>query len=104
MVHKSSSVTLRSGVNHPKLYQMNTVDENIIATTKKRNNFNTNFQYCDSNIELFSIAPCKVFTLNPHCILFGISSFLIALSLVIALPTIAIALKGDSKKITVTFR
>ena len=35
------------------------------------------FQYCDSNIGLFSIAPCKVITLNPFCILFGISSLLL---------------------------
>ena len=25
-------------------------------------------QYCDSNIGLFTIAPCKVITLNPFCI------------------------------------
>ena len=76
------------------------------------------FQYCDSNIGLFSIVPSKVITLNPLCILFGISSFsllfLVKLSLlihfasflvsvlcffsdgflskVIALPTIAIAI------------
>ena len=31
------------------------------------------FQYCDSNVGLFSNAPCKVITLNPFCILFGIS-------------------------------
>ena len=36
----------------------------------------SNFQFCDSNIGLFSIAPCKVITLDPHCILFGISSLL----------------------------
>ena len=30
----------------------------------------SNFQYCDSNIGLFSIAPCKVIILNPLCILF----------------------------------
>ena len=34
----------------------------------------SNFQYCDSNIGLFSIAHCKVVTLNPLCSLFGISS------------------------------
>ena len=28
------------------------------------------FQHCDSNIGLFSIAPYKVITLNPLCILF----------------------------------
>ena len=35
------------------------------------------FQYYDSNIGLFSIAPWKVITLNPLCILFGISSLLL---------------------------
>ena len=44
-----------------------------------------NYQYWDSNIELFSIAPCKVFTLNPLCIFFGISSFLMALFLKLSL-------------------
>ena len=67
------------------------------------------FQYCDSNIGTFTIAPCKVITLNLLYFIYGISSlllFLIALSKVIALPTIAIAivqaLRGDSKKISVT--
>ena len=32
----------------------------------------SNFQYCDSLIWLFSIAPCKIIPLNPLCILFGI--------------------------------
>ena len=41
------------------------------------------FQYCDSNIGLFSIAPCNVITLNPICILFG--SFLMALFLKLSL-------------------
>ena len=52
-------------------------------------------QYCDSNIGLFSIAPCKIITLNPVCILFGNSSLLIfygSLSKFIALPTIAITI------------
>ena len=35
------------------------------------------FQYCDSNIRLFSIAPCKVITLNPFKILFDISALLL---------------------------
>ena len=35
------------------------------------------FQYCDSNIGFFSIAPCKVITLNLLCILFGNSSLLL---------------------------
>ena len=38
---------------------------------------NSNFQYYDNNIGLFSIAPCKVITLNPLYILFGISSLLL---------------------------
>ena len=63
------------------------------------------FQYCDSKIELFSIAPCKVITLNPLCILFGISSllFLMALSPKLSLFQLTrqqqlvlfLALKGD---------
>ena len=30
----------------------------------------SNFQYCDSNIGLFSFAPCKVITLNPFASFF----------------------------------
>ena len=37
----------------------------------------SNVQYCYRNIGLFSIAPCKVITLNPLCIPFGISSLLL---------------------------
>jgi hypothetical protein len=65
----------------------------------------SNFQYCDNNIELFSIAAFKVITLNTLCILFvSVICFFFdgSLSKVIALPTNA--LKGDSKNITVTFR
>ena len=73
------------------------------------------FQYCDSNIGLFSIAPCKVITLNPLCILFWyqfFASFLMALSPKLSLFQLSrqrqlslfLALKGDSEKITVTFR
>ena len=43
------------------------------------------FQYCDSNIGLFLISPCRVITLNPLCILFGISSFLMGLFLKLSL-------------------
>ena len=53
------------------------------------------FQYCDSNIGLFSIATCKVITLNPFCILLvSVLCFFFdaSLSKVIALPTIAIAI------------
>ena len=53
------------------------------------------FQYCDSNIGLFSIAACKVITLYPLSIFFWyhfFASFLTALSKIIALPTIAIAI------------
>ena len=62
-------------------------------------------QYCDSNIGLFSIAPCKVITLNPLCILFGISSLLLfdcSLSKVIALPTFSI-LKAIAKRLPLLF-
>jgi hypothetical protein len=58
-----------------------TVGENIIATTKIRNNYAAikSFisQYCDRNIGLFYIISCKVITLNPLCILFGISTLLL---------------------------
>ena len=61
--------------------EYNTAGENIIATTKIRNNYGAIqsfiFQYCDSNIGLYSIAPSKVITLNPLCILFGFSSLLL---------------------------
>ena len=85
--------------------------ENTIATTKIRNNYapskHSFFQYCDSNIGLFSIAPCIVklsllslfapFLVSVLCFFFD--GFL---SKAIALPTIAIsivvALKGDSEK------
>ena len=57
-----------------------TVGENSIATNKIRNNIvHLNVQYYDSNIELFSIASCKVITLNPLSILFGISSLFLFL-------------------------
>ena len=73
------------------------------------------FQYCESNIRLFSIAPCKVITLLTLFASFFLSVLCFffdgSLSKVIALLTIAIAivvalsrLKGDSEKITVTFR
>ena len=52
-----------------------TVDENIIATIKMWNNFFYPSKY--RNIGLFSLAPCKVITLNHPCILFGISSLLL---------------------------
>ena len=74
---------------------ISTVGENIIDTTKIRNNHG----------ELFFIASCKVITLNPLCILFGISSLLLfdgSLSKVIAFLTIVtakvFALKGVSEK------
>ena len=53
------------------------------------------FQDYYSNIGLFSIAPYKVIALNLRCFIYGISSlllFLIALSKVIALQTIALAI------------
>ena len=52
-----------------------TAGENIIATTKIRNNYSAiqllNF------LNFFYVAPCKVITLNPLCILFCISSLLL---------------------------
>jgi hypothetical protein len=53
------------------------------------------FQYCDSNIEIFSIAPPLVITLNPFASIFEIGSWLlfcIASHTVIAFPTIATAI------------
>ena len=38
--------------------------------------YNSFFQYCDSNIGLFSISPCRVITLNLLCLIYGISSLL----------------------------
>jgi hypothetical protein len=67
---------------HPPIYEI------ILVPSNK-----TLFQDCDCIIGLFSIATCKVITLNPFCILFGIGSLLLfdgSLSKVIALPTIAI--------------
>ena len=70
-------------------------------------NKKNNYGAIQSFIGLFSIAPCTVITLNPLCILFGISSLLIfddSFLKVIVLPSIVIvvallALKGDSEKI-----
>ena len=53
------------------------------------------FQYCDSNIRLFFIAPCEVITLNPLCIvLVSVLCFFFdgSFSKVITLPTIAKAI------------
>ena len=72
-----------------------TVGENIIATTKKQNNYvafqSFIFQYCDSNIGLFSIAPCKVIL-----ILF-FASFLLTLFLKLSL------LKAIAKRLPLLF-
>ena len=60
----------------------NTVDQNIIGAPKLVNDYG-----------LFSIAPCKVFAFNYRCIIYGMISLLlslISLSIVIAIPTIAI--------------
>ena len=54
-----------------KLFQTFTVGENSIAPTKIRIN------HYAIQPSVFSIAPCKVITLNPHSILFGISSLLL---------------------------
>ena len=66
----------------------------LFLSTNIRNNYVTIqsfiFQYCDSNIGLFSIPPCKVITLNPLCIfLVSVLCFFFIgfLSKFIALPT-----------------
>ena len=72
-------------INQYLLYSLiqipDTVGKNIIATIKIRNNYGAIqklfFQYCDSNIGPFFIAPYKVITLNPIGILFGFSSLLL---------------------------
>ena len=57
----------------------------------------SNFQYCDSNIGLFSIAHCKFITLNPLCILFGITS-LITIDVVIVGRAITMYMGSNTKK------
>ena len=52
-----------------------TVGENIIATTKIRNNYGAIQSFIFPILD-FSPSPCKVITLNPLCIPFGISSLL----------------------------
>ena len=82
------------------IYHIHTVGENIIVTTKIQNDYGVIQSlifdyYCYHNIGLFSIATCRVITLNPLCILFCISFCFFfdgSLSKVIALPTIAIVL------------
>ena len=77
----------------------------------------SNFQYCDRNIGLFSIAPCKVITHYPlrnvHPFLhqffasFFMASFLKLSHFQLSQQrqlSLFLALKGDSEKITVTFR
>ena len=59
------------------------VSKNIIATTKMRNNYAA-IQLLYRNIGLFSIAPCKVITLNPFWYQF-FASFFMALSLKLSL-------------------
>ena len=89
-------------------FSSSTVSENIIATIKMRNNF------CHTlKMVIFSIAPCKVITLNPLCILFGISLLIFFMASFLKLSLFQYrdscrsflkALKGDSDKRTVTFR
>ena len=56
---------------------LSTVCENIIANIKMRNNFWYLFQYCDSNIGLFFIAPHLIIALPP--LRYQILSLLISL-------------------------
>ena len=91
----------------------NTVGENIIATTKIRNNYGA----IQSFIFAIAILVFSLLLLVKLSLLILFASILVSvsylfsyvfLSKVIALPTIAIAkvvaLKSDSDKITVTFR
>ena len=73
-----------------------------IGAPKMRKNYDviqlSIFPILQSNIRLFSIAPCKVIAPNLHCFIFSITSlllFLVALSIVIALTTIAIVIVVD---------
>ena len=92
-------------------YFLSTVGENIIATTKIRNNYGAIQSFI---FPIFSIASCKVITLNPFCILFGIIFFFFFMAFFLKLSLfqltrqrqleLFLALKGDSDEITVTFR
>ena len=53
-----------------------TAGENIIATTKIRNNY-VAIQSSNVAIAILDFTSCKVITLNPFCILFGISYLLL---------------------------
>ena len=80
------SVLVKLSLSSGHIY---TVDENDIGLLKIRYNFGA------IKLDIFSIAPCKEFTLNLLCFPIDISSlllFLIALLTVIALPSIAIAI------------
>ena len=74
----------------PPKYEINMVPSNHSFFQYCYRNSRENIFY--RNIGLFSNAPCKVLTLNPLCILFGISSFLLFCWLSLALPTFAIAI------------
>ena len=90
-----------------------TVGENIIVTIKYEiimvPSNHSNFQYCNSNIGLFSITPCKVITLNLLCmplvsvLCFFFDGFLSKIIALLRQLLLFLALKGDSDKITVLF-
>ena len=66
--------------------------EIIISLLKIQNNYSA-IKFIQENIDFFSIAPCEAIVLKFYCLIFGKCSlllFLIALSKVIAPPTIAI--------------
>ena len=61
------------------------------------------FQYCDSNIELFPVAPSKVIALNCLCLIFGFFSIVIALFCSLATPNDALIDIIDAPKIRNNF-
>ena len=82
----------------PQKYEMIMVQSNDLC------------QYCYHKIRLFTIAPCKVVTVNFLCFSFAIISLLLSFSFfskVIVLSTIVIvivvALKGDRDNFSFTF-
>ena len=81
----------------------------LLLPSKIRNDYVANRIINFSNIAIaileFSLwlLNCKVITLNPLCILFGISSLLFFMALFLML-SFFLALKGDSENITVSFR
>ena len=81
-------------INHQTIFNNSQYQYGILNSRRQKilvhPKCDCDFQYCDSNIRLFSIVPCKIKALN-----IVNSSFLlhlIAFSTVIALPTISMAI------------